>query len=78
MFPSVHALLQLASIMLTPVAFVATPLLDTARNHIHTLRLASSSAVLDKGIGSGEVEALHSLLVMHLLLLPEQCRSLLV
>lgn len=51
---------------------------DTARTHIHTLQVASSPAVLDKGIGSAEVVPLQSPYVTHLLLSPEQRRFLLV
>lgn len=50
---------------------------DKIRTHIHTLQVASSSAALDTGIGSAEVVPLHSLFVIHLLLLPEQRQSLL-
>ena len=52
--------------------------LDTARTHIHTLHVASSPAVLDKGIGSAAVVPLRSLFVTHLLLSPEQRQFLLV
>ena len=63
--------------MLTLVALVAMVLLDKVRKHIHTLKVASSSAALDEGIGSAVVVPLHSLFVIHLPLLLEQRRSLL-
>lgn len=68
---------QVAFVMLTLAALVAMVLLDKVRTHIHTLQVASSSAALDKGTGSAEVVPLHFLFVTHLLLLPEQRRSLL-
>ena len=51
--------------------------LDEVHNHIQTLGIASSSAALDRGIGSAEVVPPHSLFVVHLLLLSEQRRFLL-
>lgn len=56
---------------------MAMVLLDKVRTHIHTLQVASPSAALDEGIGSAVVVPLHSLFVIHLLLLLEQRRSLL-
>ena len=64
--------------MLTLAALVAMVLLDKVRIHIHNPQAASSSAALDKGIDLAAVVPLHFLFAIHLLLLPEQRRSLLV
>ena len=61
--------------MLTLAALVAMGLLDKVHNHVHILQVASSSAALDKGIGLAKVVPLHSLSVLHLLLLPKLRRS---
>ena len=45
--------------------------------HTHNLQVASSCAAPDKGIGLAEVVPLHSLIVIHLLLLLAQRLSLL-
>ena len=44
--------------------------------HIHNPQAASSSAALGKDIDQVEVVPLHFLFAIHLLLLPEQGRSL--
>ena len=63
--------------MLTLVALVAMVLPDKVRIHIHNPQAASSSAAFDKGIDPAEVVPRHRLFAIHLLLLPEQGRSLL-
>ena len=63
--------------MLTLAVLVAMVLLDKLRIHIHDPQAASSSVALGKGIDSAEVVPLHFLFAIHLLLVPEQDRSLL-
>ena len=64
--------------MLTLAALVAMILLDKAHSHIHSLQVALLSAALDRDIGSAEVVPVHFLVVIHLLPLLKQYRSLLV